>query len=160
VNQTGLWEVDVADTTFDEVFARSRRRAMSTYKHAYYDPRHRGELIARISAERGEDVDVGWFFNDRRLAQGADPGADPPTAAEVRSALAETTFAWATRTDTPNERFFVHVEDDPDAIWLTAWTDTHHLAPGDLEAVLRGMESVAVAAATDRTIPTGIPVGA
>jgi hypothetical protein len=155
VNQTGLWVVDVADTTFDEVFARSRRRAMSTYKHAYYDPRHRAELIDRVSRERGEDVDVACFFNDRRLDPGEAPPDAPPDTDEILAARPRSTFAWRTRTDAPNERLFIHVEDDPDAIWLTAWTDTHHFAPDDLAALLREMEAVAVAAALDPTMPTG-----
>jgi hypothetical protein len=157
VNQTGLWVVEAADTTFEEVFARSRRRAMATYKYAYYDPRHRAELIDRVSRERGEDVDVGCFFNDRRLNPAVNPAGAVPEVEAIQAARLHTTFAWRTRTDTPNERLFIHVEDDPDAIRLTAWTDTHHLAPDDLAAVLREMETVAVSAAIEPTVITGQP---
>lgn len=146
VNQTGLWVLDVADTTVTEALGAARRRAMSTYKHAYYDPRERADLIARLSRERGEELDLTCFFNDRRMSPATD---DVPTAADVKAALGTSTFTWRTRTDQPSERLFIHVEDAPDAVLLTAWTDTHYLAPGDLEAVLHEMEAVAVAAALD-----------
>jgi hypothetical protein len=153
VNQTGLWVLDVADTTVAEVLGRSRRRAMSTYKHAYYDPRERADLIARVSRERGEELDVACFFNDRRMSPTTD---DIPSVADVKAASGTGTFTWRTRTDKPNERLFVHAEDATDVVHLSAWTDTHYLAPGDLEAVLHEMEAVAVATALDPAEPTGV----
>ncbi|WP_432989370.1 condensation domain-containing protein [Dactylosporangium sp. CA-233914] len=153
VNQTGLWVLDVADTTVAEALGRSRRRAMSTYKHAYYDPRERAGLIARVSCERGEELDLNCFFNDRRMNRTT---GDVPTAADVTAALGTSTFTWRTRTDKPNERLFVHAEDATDVVELSAWTDTRYLSPGDLEAVLREMEAVAVAAALDPAEPTRV----
>lgn len=159
VNQTGLWVLDVAGTTVAEVLGLSRRRAMSTYKHAYYDPRERAGLIARVSRERGEELDLGCFFNDRRM----NPATDAvPTAADVEAAAGTGTLTWRTRTDKPNERLFVNADDATDAtdaIHLSAWIDTQYLAPADLEAVLREMEAVAVAAALDPAEPTGVPAG-
>ncbi|GAA1762488.1 condensation domain-containing protein [Luedemannella helvata] len=155
VNQTGLWVLDVAGMTVTEAVGRARRRAMSTYKNAYYDPRDRADLIARLSWERGEELDLTCFFNDRRMSPATD---DLPTAADVTAASATTTFTWRTRTDQPSERLFVHVEDATDDIYLSAWTDTRYLAPGDLEAVLREMEAVAIAAALDPAEPTRAPI--
>jgi hypothetical protein len=160
VNQTGLWAVDVADTTIEDVLGRSRRRAMSTYKNAYYDPRSRRELLARICAERGEEIDLGCFFNDRRMALAMpDPATPAPTEAEVRAAMAQTTFAWKTRTDQPSERLFVHVDDADEAVLLHVWIDTHCLAPHELEAALRELDAVALTAAFDRGAPTGVGAG-
>jgi len=154
VNQTGLWVLDVAGTTVADAVGRSRRRAMSTYKHAYYDPRERAELIARVSRERGEELDVTCFFNDRRMNRTT---GGVPAAADVEAALGTGTFTWRTRTEQPSERLFVHADDDAsDGIQLTAWTDTTYLAPGDLEAVLHEMEAVAVAAALDPAEPTRV----
>jgi hypothetical protein len=158
VNQTGLWAVEVGGATFDEVFSQSRRRAVGAYKHAYYDPRQRDELIARVSRERGEEVDVGWFVNDRRLTTGADPADHDPTPARLRAASGETTLAWRTRTDAPSERFFLNVEDVPGLISLTVQIDTHAVAPADLTALLREMEAVAVAAALDPASPPAVAV--
>jgi hypothetical protein len=146
VNQTGLWVLDVDGTTVAEALGRSRRRAMSTYKHAYYDPRERAGLIARVSRERGEELDLNCFFNDRRMNP---PTGEVPEAADVEAAAGTSTFGWRTRTDKPSERLFVNVEESAHDVHLTAWIDTHYLAPADLEAVLREMEVVAVAAALD-----------
>lgn len=153
VNQTGLFVLEVGDTTCAEALRRGRGRAMSAYKSAYYDPRRQAELVARVSHERGEDVDIACFFNDRRMTPAVDDGPTP-TEADVRAARADTTFAWRTRTDQPSERLFLHVEDVADTLCLTAWTDTHRFAPAHLEAVLREMEVVAVTAAFAPTTPT------
>lgn len=158
VNQTGLWTVDVADTTIEDALARGRRRAMSTYKNAYYDPRAHDELLARIDAERGEELDLDCFFNDRRMAMVV-PTVTAPTEAQVREAMARTRFVWRTRTDEPNEQLFVHVDDADEAILLHVWIDTHRLAPDDLAAALRELEVVAITAAFDRGAPTGVSAG-
>ncbi|GAA3452258.1 hypothetical protein [Dactylosporangium matsuzakiense] len=147
VNQTGLWVLDVEGETLDGALVRSKRRGMSVYKHAYYDPRARAELIARVARERGEELDLGCFFNDRRMDRTT---GDAPSAADVKGALAATTFTWRRRTDRPTERLFVNAEDAAGVIELSAWTDTRYLAPADLEAVLREMEAVAVDAAVAR----------
>ncbi|MFI5913227.1 condensation domain-containing protein [Dactylosporangium sp. NPDC051541] len=147
VNQAGLWVLDVNTASIDDLVKGSRRRSMSVYKHAYYDPRARAGLIARIEAERGEALDLGCLFNDRRIDRttGATPGA-----ADVKAALGTSTFTWQSRTDHPREPLFVNAEDAADVVELTAWTDTHYLAPDDLEAVLREMEAIAVEAAVRR----------
>jgi len=158
VNQGGLWAVDVGDTTIEDALGRSRRRATSTYKNAYYNPRAHDELLARICAERGEELDLGCFFNDRRMAMLA-PTVTAPTEAQAREAMARTTFAWKTRTDEPSERLFVHVDDADEAVLLHVWIDTHCFSPEDLEATLRELEVVAMTAAFDRGAPTGVSAG-
>jgi hypothetical protein len=164
VAQTGLLAVDVADTTFDEALARTRRGVLAAYKYAYYDASRLYELVARIGHERGEQIHIGCFFDDRRLVGERSPAvpapvATAPTERQVREALAHTSLRWLGRQDEPLEELFVHVDGAPDGVEITVQADTHYLAPGDIEAFLRGMEAVAVEAAFDPAVPTRVTRG-
>jgi hypothetical protein len=158
VNQSGLWVLPVGGSSVEDALGLSRRRVTSAIKHAYYDPRLRRDLIERVGRERGEDIDIGCFINDRRLSARAAAGGAPahvPSLAAIESARAETAFAWRTRTDKPSEPLFVNVEDVPDTVHLTAWVDTHYLAPQRLEGVLRELETIAVEATTSTMVGLG-----
>jgi hypothetical protein len=157
LTQAGLLVVDVAGVTVDEAVARTRPRTMATYKYAYYDPYRMLELVDRVGRERGEPVDIGCFFNDRRLVRQEQPGGPVPTPAEIRAALPDSRLRCLLQQDEPMERLFVSADHDPDAVDLDILTDTHYLAPAGLAALVRGMEEVAVAAAGDPAAPTGVP---
>jgi hypothetical protein len=157
LTQAGLLVVDVAGVTVDEAVARTRQRTMATYKYAYYDPYRMLELVDRVGRERGEPVDIGCFFNDRRLVRQEQPGGPVPTPAEIRAALPDSRLRCLLQQDEPMERLFVSADHDPDAVDLDILTDTHYLAPAGLAALVRGMEEVAVAAAGDPAAPTGVP---
>ncbi|MEU7875748.1 condensation domain-containing protein [Dactylosporangium sp. NPDC049140] len=146
VSQPALCVLDVAGRPFDEAVALTGRRSLTAYKHAYYDPGDLDELIARVNRDRGEEVDIACYFNDRRPPGPAD--GPVPTAEEVRAALPETTFRWMARQDRPNERMFVTIAAEPDTVHLDICGDTEHIPPAVLEACVRGMEAVTVAAAT------------
>jgi hypothetical protein len=143
VNHPGLCVIDVADASFDEVVRRAWRSTIGAYKHAYYDPRQRDELVARIGRERGAELDLSCYFNDRRTtARPAGATGDAtPGPAELR---------WAAPRDIPIEHLFLHVNDVPDTVALTAVADTHHVSPGQLEQLVRTMEQVLVDAAGTR----------
>jgi hypothetical protein len=149
LTHAGLLVVDVEGTTVDEALTATRRRALATYKYAYYDPYRMLELVERVGRERGEPVDIGCFLNDRRMRPDELADAPVPTREQVRSALPLTRLRCEVQQDEPLERLFVHVNDSPDAVDLTVLTDTHYLPPATLEAFLRCMEDVAVAAAFD-----------
>jgi len=60
--------------------------------------------------------------------------------------------------DSPSlESLFLQVDDVPDTVHLTFVMDSHCLSLADGQALVRGMESAALAAAAD---PSGIAVGA
>ncbi|MGI5243538.1 condensation domain-containing protein [Dactylosporangium sp. CA-139066] len=147
VSQPALCVVDVAGLPFEEAVVQTGRRALTAYKHAYYDPNQLDALIDRVGRERGEELDVACYFNDRRPLSTADEGP-PPTVDEVRAALPETRFHWTARQDRPSERLFVTISDTPDTVELDICGDTHHVPPAALEACVRGMEAVTVAALT------------
>jgi hypothetical protein len=145
-SQTGLCVLDVAGMTVGEAITQVRRRTMTAFKYAYYDPLRMEELVARVGDERGEPIDVACYFNDRRREAEAAP-ADRP---------GPSTFGWRRREDRSFEHLFVHIENVPDRIGITVAGDTGCLAPAELEACVRGIEQVAVAAAADPTTPTGV----
>jgi hypothetical protein len=160
VMQSGLCVIDVGDATFDEVVARTRRRAMIAYKNGYYDPDRREELIARVNRERGEDVDLTCTFNDWRLKP-RDGTGPPPTPEQIRAALPDASLRWHYRQDEVRfDSLYLNVDEVPDTVRITVLTDIHVLAPSDVEACLRGMEEVAVEGALDPAARTRVPAGA
>ncbi|MFC7484533.1 condensation domain-containing protein [Luedemannella flava] len=140
INQTGLFAVDLDGVTLGGALARAARAGRTATKYAYYDPTQVDALIARVSRDRGVDVDLQVFFNDRRLGERLAPNADAPDPAAVTRAAEQSVFTWTAAGDGPGERLFLHVEDDHDAVVLSATADTHHLSRADAEAVLRGMQ--------------------
>ncbi|MEU7872211.1 condensation domain-containing protein [Dactylosporangium sp. NPDC049140] len=152
--QYGLCRLDVAGVTFADAFERARRSALSTYKHAYYDPAGLDALVDRVSAER-PGLQLPCYFNDRR-DDAATAGAPVPDPADVAAAAGGGTFTWTTRQDVPFEPLIVHVDELPGATQAIVFCDTHVIAPDDVEALLRGLEAVAVEAALDPGAPTAV----
>jgi hypothetical protein len=157
VVQFGLCRVEVPDATIDEAVALARARAMTAYKYAYYDPARLADLRAAVGRERGEAVDPGCLFNDRRFTP-RDRSGRPPTPGQVRAAVPRGRFEWTHRQD-PVElpHLAVSVNDVPDPISMTVTCDIHYVSPELVEACVRGVEEVAVAAALDPAARTGVP---
>lgn len=159
VTQYGLCMVDVSGITFDEALTQLTRRIVATFKHAYYDPIQVAELVDQVSRERGEEIDVHCYYNDRR--RGEDPLSvdPPPSPAAVVAALPATRIV-----DQPlpragvSERLFAAVEEAADSFRLVLEADAHHLSRETMMACARAVEDVAVEAARDAAAPTGIPV--
>ena len=155
--QYGLCMVDVAGVTFDEALERVSRRVIATFKNAYYDPARMAELVERVGRERGEELDIQCYYNDRRLGQEDKAIADPPTAVDVRAALPATTFSHEPLTRRRSERLFAAVEEAPGAFHLTLEADTWHLSREAMVACARAMEETAVAALLRYDAGTGRP---
>jgi hypothetical protein len=158
VNHPGLCVVDVAGVGFAEVVARAARGSMNAYKNAYYDPVGRDELVAALGRERGEQIDLSCFFNDRR---GPDPAAAPAdaelSAQQIRASTRRSVLRWLPKPEArSSERLFVHVEDAGDAVLFRARAEINHLPEAEIEALLRGVEAVLIEAAADPDAPTGI----
>jgi len=160
VNHPGLCVVDVAGAGFAEVVARAARGSMNAYKNAYYNPAARDELVAALGRERGEQIDLSCFFNDRR---GPDPAFTVPTesdltAQQINALARHSVLRWLPKPEAKtSERLFVHVEDAAgDAVLFRARAETNHLPESEIEALLRGVESVLLEAAADPDAPTGV----
>ncbi len=147
INEAGLCVIPIGDAAFDEVVRRTRRITMRAFKAAYYHPEPLDELIALIAKDRGEELDIDCFFNDRRLGRGSALTA-MPTAAQLREAQRGSEFRWTLRQDKPFGRLFLHVDiATEDSVTLTIRADTHHVAPADMQAYVQGIESILIDAA-------------
>jgi hypothetical protein len=154
VSQAGLCVLDVADGSFHEALHRVHRSALAAYKYAYYHRADLEELIAHVARERGHDLDIGCFYNDRRISNRDEANGPEPAPGELREALPHTEFRWIGARDDPFERLFVHIDDVPGTLRLTLHLDTHFLSPADGMALMHGIEAVAVEAAATLAVPT------
>jgi hypothetical protein len=140
-SQSGLCVLDVAGVPFAEVLARVKRSTMTAYKYAYHDPFDMAALHQRICAERGTDLDISCFFNNRRAITGPVPPATPRLIAE---ALPHSELHWTPAKNEPLRRMFTRIENDTaSALRMSLFLDTHLITRADAEACLRGMETVA-----------------
>jgi hypothetical protein len=150
VAQAGICVLDTEGATVDEVIEQTRRATMPTCKYAYFHPVRLRELVARIGRERGEDITMGSFFNDR--SQHRPPHDDRARTVEelahaLRTARKETDFRWTLKEDNQTERFFINVDDEGDGLRFEIRIDTHYMSPAAAEALAHGMEAAAVEAA-------------
>lgn len=156
ITQYGLCMADVTGVTFDEALDRVGRRIIATFKNAYYDPIQMAELVDRIGSERGEELDVHCYYNDRRLTEEEKPALNPPTAGEIRAVLSATRLSQEPLSRR-SERLFAAVEEAPGSFRMTLEADTWHLSREAMVTCARVIEQTAVAAALDPTASTGVP---
>ncbi|MFB7949114.1 condensation domain-containing protein [Kitasatospora phosalacinea] len=144
--QAGIAVLDVGDGSVPAAVAAARGATLAAYKHAFFHPERLNELIARVAAERGEELDVQCFFNDRSTLAAAAPRS-APTAQALLAARARSTFRWVRRTDLAGRILQAQFEDAPEGLLMEVLTDTHHVSPADAETLARTVEELAVGAA-------------
>jgi Condensation domain len=147
--------IDLAGLTFDEAIGQARSAAVAAYKYAYYDPAERAALRDRLAEERGAKVDLSCFFSDRRQRREPETLA-LPTAEQLRAALPLSEHRWVPVVEPLEEKLYLSVDEDPDAILFTLSADTRYLAEPDMLALATGIEDAAVQAALDPASLTGI----
>jgi hypothetical protein len=129
--QAGLLSVDVAGAPFDELLERTRRVTMAAYKYAYFHHGGMQSLVARVAAERGEAIELGCYFNDRR----------GPARDTMPIVPGESRFRWVAAQDAPSfEPLFLHVDEAPGTLQISLYLDAAHLSPESGEAIARTME--------------------
>ncbi|HET7243942.1 MAG TPA: condensation domain-containing protein [Streptosporangiaceae bacterium] len=163
IAQNSVVTVDVADTTVDKVVARARGASLTAGMRAYYDPGDLGEVIARLDAERGYPAGVTCRVNDQRamIMRAEEPaGRGEVTPDQVAGKLAETSLTWLEQRDNMHEQANILIENRPDVLSLHMLWDRWSLTDGQVEALLRGVEEVAVEAAFDPAAPTKVPASA
>ena len=160
IAQNSVVTIDVTDTSIDEVVTRTRGASLTAGMRAYYDPDELGEVIARLDAERGYPARVTCRVNDQRAmvrrAEEAGPGDVTPE--QVRQKLAETTLTWLGPRYNMHEQANILIENRPGVVSLHMMWDVRCLTDGQVEALLRGVEEVAVEAAFDPAAPTKVPL--
>jgi hypothetical protein len=161
----GLCVIDVADVPFDEAVARAWRSSVRAYKYAYCNPVERTDLIERVRRERGAEIDLTCFINDRRMLLGDEPDDAQleralPEAAQIRAALPESELSWGYQTDDERERCYLHINNVPDGLQFELLGDTRYLTRSQLIGLLHGLGQVLTEAALDPATRTGVLAGA
>jgi len=163
LNQASVVTIDLADATVDEVVARTRRAMLPAGLYGYYDPEQREELSALLDAERGYPARVTCVISDGRL--GTKPAAEAlarsgqVTMEQIRRKLPETTMSWNGTLEAFADQARLTVDNHPDTIAFNLIFDMACFTEAQVEALLRGIEEVAVAAAFDPAVPTAIAAG-
>lgn len=151
--------IDVADVTLDEAVVRASHSALNAYKNAYYNPYEQDEVIERVERERGEEIDLSCFYNDRRQHDRGWSGSSS-TAELIREALPRSTFSWTGEINPPKRKLYFNVDDPPGCIEFMLSADSRYFSRDDLLTLVREVESVAVEAALDGATPTKVATGA
>jgi hypothetical protein len=159
IAQNSVVTIDVAGTSVDEVVARTRNATLTAGARAYYDPDDLEEVIARSDAERGYPARVTCRFNDqramaRRAAEDDSPGDVTPE--QIRQRLTGTSLTWLRPLDTLHDQVSIIIRNRTDILSLYLKCDLWSLTEGQVEALLRGIEEVAVEAASDPAAPTRV----
>ncbi|MFL6111344.1 MAG: hypothetical protein ACJ786_08330, partial [Catenulispora sp.] len=128
-----------------------------TYKYAYFDWEQWRELVPRIERERGAEFAL-CYYNDRPAQRSTTAPGPEPTVDDVLAAAAlPTPITW---TELPffNERLMVTVDnvDVAEAVTLLVYADTWLVPPAEMAELARSMEDLAIAAAGDDKVPTGV----
>jgi hypothetical protein len=158
ISQNSVVTVDVADASVDEVVARTRAATVTAGMRAYYDPDDLSEVTARLDAERGYPARVTCRVNDQRaMIMRPNAEADPrPAREQIQRTLAETSLTWLGPRENMHEQVLILVENRRDVVSLHMMWDLSCLTDGQVEALLRGVEDVAVEAAFDPEAPTKV----
>ncbi len=157
LSQNSVLTLDLADATVDEAVARARRVSLAAGMYAYYDPEQLDELIARLDAERGYPARVTCQINDRRVTTRPRTVVDDDgqvTIEQIREKMPETFLSWDGTLEALPEQAFISVEDYPRTVYLQVIFDMACFTEAQVEALLFGVEEVAVAAAFDPAVPT------
>lgn len=152
VSHPGLCVIDV-DAGFDDVVRRAWQSSLRATKNAYYDPAGKDEVTDRVTAERGEPIELSCYFNDRRVYRD-DLTRPAPTAEQVRAAADRTTLRHVQPPDQNGERLFLHVNNVPETVDIRLRVDTRHIRFADAEAILLSMEATLLDAVGTR--PAGL----
>jgi len=117
--------------------------------------------MARLDTGRGYAASVTCRVNDQRAMimraeEAAEAGPGEVTPELLARKLAETTLTWLGQRDNMHEQANILIENRPDVLSLHIMWDRWSLTDEQVEALLRGVEEVAVEAAFDPAAPTKV----
>ena len=159
IAQNSVLTIDAAAGSVDEVVARARGASLTAGMRAYYDPDDLGELMTRLDAERGHPAAVTCRVNDQRAMVMRDdqPDLTEVTPERIGQRLEETTLTWLGPRQNAHEQANILIENRTGVVSLYLIWDRWSLTDAQAEAILRGVEAVAVEAAFDPAAPTQVP---
>jgi hypothetical protein len=160
LTQNSVLTLQVTDQTVDEVVAQTRRALLIAGMNSYYDPDQLAELMTRLDDERGYPARISLRINDRRMStrQATEQAkAAEVTPEQIVQKLPETFLSWDGTIDYLHEQAFITVEDRPGTVYLQLIFDMHAFTTEQVEALLHGIEQVAIEAAFDAGVPAVLP---
>ncbi|WP_158603486.1 condensation domain-containing protein [Micromonospora radicis] len=148
LGQIGFCVVDLSGRPdFGELLSRVWTATLNGLRHAYYEP----PALRAAFEEQGIDYETAFlphhYFNDVRLAVGGGAPAPETTPAELRAAMAHSTFSWTAGLQQASWHLLAHVVDEPGGVGVTLTADTRHLPMDSVEPFLRQFEELLVEAA-------------
>ena len=163
IAQTCPLVIDVAGVTFDEAVRRAYYSSLSAYKHAYFEPVKIRELVAAVSAERGEQLDVDFVCNDNRLPSLREIPDSPVGRHDIENALPLTTLTCEGRPSAEDLCNFTFHDSEattyqgaPPTIHATVLVDDHYVPRSQISRCLRELEASLISAALDPCATTGV----
>ncbi|WP_214414786.1 condensation domain-containing protein [Sphaerisporangium fuscum] len=153
--QTGLFAVDLTDSSFYELIRRSWAASLLAYRYSSYPPELIREIVDEVSAERGVRFDLGCHVQDATGYKQAVLRHHSPE--EVAAAAAHTHFRRSVLWDR-RQLFRLDIEGTPGvSLKLRLGADPTVMTASDIETFLRGAEKLLVQAITANVALKGIP---
>jgi hypothetical protein len=159
IAQNSVVRINVADSTVDEVVARTRGDSLAAGMRAYYDPGELAGVCEKLDLERGYPARITCRVNDQRamtMRADAEVRDDEVTAGQLDRMLAESTLTWLGRRDNMHEQVNILIEPQTDVVSLHLMWDRWCLSEAQVASILCGVEEVAVEAALDPAAPTKV----
>ena len=147
VTQSVLATIDTGAPSFGQVIRKTWSAMTGAFRLGAYDAAELHALRDRISAARGVDFDLTWFFNDLRAEVMPDPAAAPHTA-DLTAARAASRFGWAEPRPAEHMTFAIGVTGDQSITRIQVLTDTCLIGPAEAESLVRAIEELLCAEAS------------
>ncbi|RKE17799.1 condensation domain-containing protein [Streptomyces sp. TLI_171] len=148
--ENALFSLDVGDGTFDQAVKRAFLSGMNAYRHAHYDPIAVDEVLDAARERNGGVLQLGHFFNDKRMHDRWEDLPDVPATPDGLAPLTEKTRIFHVGDwERQDALFFVHTTYAPDTVLLYLMADTELIPRQDVERVLRAFEALLVAGAAE-----------
>jgi hypothetical protein len=151
--------LEIEGQRFEQVVAQAQRATLRAGMHGYLDPDECDRMLERVARERGVPVDLSCYYNDRRAPEPQESNsvtaASSPeqVSALIAGLLPQTSLRWGQQLGEQDNKFFLHINDSPDALDFLICADSRFLGPAGLERCAREFEAVLVAAATETALP-------
>lgn len=145
--QTGVAVIDVDRSSFAETVRRAWIAGVQAYGHSHFRFRDLNQLIDAVARDRGEKVDLAFFFNDARVDNRADPAALGTSVEALRTSAQASAFRWREGLTRQNISLLLVVTSAPDAYVLSVLADTTTFAPAEVEGTVAEIERVLLDAA-------------
>jgi hypothetical protein len=159
IAQNSVVTIDATDACVDEVVTQARSASLSAGMRAYYDPDDLNEVAEQLDAKRGYRARLGCRLNDQRPMIRRETGEaelGEITPEQISRRLNESSLEWIKPLDNLHTQANIIVENRPDVVSLHMQVDLWCMTSEQAEALVRGVEEVAVEAAFDPAAPTKI----